>query len=145
MAKATSKPNIDAAQMNQHLGYMIISCQETLEELDNATAKYRVAVDDPLPTPHCQYAVVPLARHFRAQVKTQLQRIIWDLRSNSFIKYREKLHSHTDSINLLLNTFIWSATDRIEVKGKYHTNMQNELLYETSQLNKSINQLVQSL
>lgn len=95
MASATSRPNIVTPPTNQPLGYMIKSCQKTLEELDNATAKYRAAADDP-----------PLVR---AQVRAQWKRILWDLRGDSLTKYRQKLQSHTDSISLVLSTFIWSV------------------------------------
>lgn len=104
VAHATSKPNVVAAQMNLHLGHMIRSCQETLEELDHATAKYREAADD-----QHMSTRVPLPRQFRTQVRVQWKRIIWDLRGDSFIKYRQKLQSHTDSISVLLSTFIWSV------------------------------------
>lgn len=153
VAKAASKPNIIAAQINQHVGYMITSCHETPEELDNATAKDREAADDsPLPAPHCHHIV-----------RIQWKRILWDLRGDSLIKYRRKLQSHTDSINLLLSTFIWSvlclplstnrfklynfrtATDRIEEDSKYHARKLNELLHQTSHFNKNIYQLVQFL
>jgi hypothetical protein len=109
------------------------------------------------PHPHCQYMVacVPLPRQLRAQVKIQWKRILWDLRGDSLTKYRQKLQSHADSINLLLSTFIWSvhvclsrinrsklynfrsATDRIEVESKHHAHKLNELLYQTSQFNKT--------
>lgn len=98
--------------MNLHLGYMIRSCQETLAELDDATATYREAVDDvPHAGPFCQHAItpVPLVQQLRAQVRIQWKRILWDLRGDSLTKYREKLQSHTDSINILLGTFIWSV------------------------------------
>ncbi|KAJ5833530.1 hypothetical protein N7474_001841 [Penicillium riverlandense] len=112
VARATLESEIVSAQVNQHLVYMIKSCRETLEELDNATAKYREAADDPPRiAPHSQERVggVIFAPQFRAQFRIQWKRILWDIRGDTLTKYRQKLQVHTDSINLLLSTFIWSV------------------------------------
>jgi hypothetical protein len=98
----TSRPGNAAVQ---HLGLMINSCRTTLEQLDNATAKYREAADDSLSEP-------PFAQGkggLRTQLKVQLRRVAWDIRGDSLTKYRQKLQAHADSINLLLMTFIWSV------------------------------------
>ncbi|KAF5864771.1 hypothetical protein ETB97_006616 [Aspergillus alliaceus] len=82
------------------------------------------------------FADAPLSRRFRAQVKVQWKRILWDLRGDSLTKYRQKIQSHTDSIILLLSTFIWSATDRIEEDVKRHAQRLDELLYQAPQFNR---------
>lgn len=79
------------------LAYMIQSCQDTLNELDNATAQYREAIDDR------HTAIGPI----RMQLRVQWKRIMWSFRGDTLTKYRQKLQTHTDSINLLLNTFLW--------------------------------------
>lgn len=111
---ATSKPNVVAAHMNMDLGYMLKSCQETLTELDNATAKYRESANDlPHTVAHDDHVIaiarMPPPQLFRAQVRIQWKRIMWDLRGDSLTKYRQKLQSHTNSISVLLSIFIWSV------------------------------------
>lgn len=76
------------------LRYMIQSCQDTLHELDIATAQYRVAVDD-------QHGPI------KTQLRIQWKRIIWSFRGDTLTKYRQKLQTHTDSLNLFLSTFLW--------------------------------------
>jgi hypothetical protein len=68
MVRATFRPDTVAAEMNQYLGYMIKSCQETLEELDNATANYRNVADHPGAAIPCQSMIAdaPPSLRFRA-------------------------------------------------------------------------------
>ena len=108
--KAAARSGNDAAQIKQQLGLMISSCLHTLEELDNTTAKYREAADDPpRRAVNSQYKVagVVFSRQVKAQVKVQWRRVLWDYRGDSLSKYRQKLQSHTDAINLLLSSIIW--------------------------------------
>lgn len=87
---------ITRVEKNEYLGYMIQSCQATLQELDTATAYYREIID-----------VGRTTKCFRSQAKIQWKRVLWSLRGDTFTKYRQKLQLHTDSLNLLLSTFIW--------------------------------------
>lgn len=96
MARAAAE-DTTKVQTNQYLGYMIKSCQDTLRDLDNATAQYREAIDEQGAADGC------FANHLRIQWK----RIKWSLRGDTFMQYRQKLQMHTDSLNLLLNTFLW--------------------------------------
>lgn len=110
LGRATTIPTDEAIQMKQQLGYMIDSCRQTLQELDDVTAKYRDAADDPSCTvPQNQYNVagVCFSQNFKDQFKVQWRRVVWDLRGESLSKYRSRLQSHTDAINLLLSTLIW--------------------------------------
>jgi hypothetical protein len=82
------------------LAYIIQSCQDTLHELDNATAQYREVIEN-------RHAVIS---PIRTQFKIQWKRIMWSFRGEILTKYRQKLQTHTDSLNLLLNTFLWLAS-----------------------------------
>lgn len=88
---------VTTAQMYQHLGYLIRSCQNTLQELDIATSQYRETIDN------TDGATSYFGKHLRVQWK----RIMWSLRGDTFIKYRQRLQMHTDSLHLLLSTFLW--------------------------------------
>ncbi|KAJ5717079.1 hypothetical protein N7488_002725 [Penicillium malachiteum] len=115
---------------------MVKSCLDTLRELDNATAKYRDIADPP---PHTAISgstpPTPLLR-LRDQLNTQWKRILWDLRGASYAtKYRQRLQSHTDSINLFLNTLTWSATDRIGSNVEHHARRFDELVNQARQFN----------
>ncbi|CAI7573731.1 unnamed protein product [Penicillium glandicola] len=68
----------------------------------------------------------------------QWRRIMWDLRGESLGQYRRKLESHLDAINLLLNTLIWSATDRIEQDGVRQGRRIEELLHQASHFNNTL-------
>lgn len=109
LARAASKSNEDAVFMNLQLRFLIRSCLQTLNELENVTRKYREAAHDPPPLLSSQYAVasVHFSQQFRAQAKIQWRRFLWDLKGDSLSRYREKLQLHADAINLLLNTLIW--------------------------------------
>ncbi|KAJ5162285.1 hypothetical protein N7492_007677 [Penicillium capsulatum] len=105
LTRIAQRPGSDAAKTKQQLEYMITSCRQTLEELDDVTAKYREAAR-PTPDTH-NIAGNTLSGPFKSQVKNQWMRVWWDLRGDSLSKYRQKLQSHTDAINLLLGTLIW--------------------------------------
>ncbi|KAJ5973967.1 hypothetical protein N7481_011177 [Penicillium waksmanii] len=114
---------------------MIQSCQETLHELDNATAQYREAASDP------NAAIGPIRTYLRVQWK----RIMWGFRGDTLSKYRQKLQMHTDSLNLLLNTFLWSATGRIEDGSRSQEQRLNELLQQASRFNDEFQQSMRTL
>ncbi|KAJ6013725.1 hypothetical protein N7540_008316 [Penicillium herquei] len=117
---------------------MVKSCLDTLKDLDNATAKYRDIADLP---PHTAILSgskplnAPILR-LRAQVNTQWKRILWDLRGSSYAtKYRQRLQSHTDSINLFLSILTWSATDRIRDNVEHHARRLYELVHQVRLFN----------
>jgi hypothetical protein len=91
------------------LAYMIRSCKEALHELDNATASYREAIGDR------HAATGPIRMYLRVQWK----RIMWSFRGDTLMIYRRKLQTHTDSLNLLLNTLIWSVSRSITPSAYY--------------------------
>ncbi|KAJ5633765.1 hypothetical protein N7528_001607 [Penicillium herquei] len=137
-ATSTTRPDNTTTRTNMQLAYMVKSCLDTLRELDNATAKYRDIADPP---PHTAILPVstplkaPLLR-LRVQVHTQWKRILWDLRGASYAtKYRQRIQSHTDSINLFLNTLTWSATDRIGDNVEHQTRRLEELVQQARQFN----------
>lgn len=111
LAKAsTNNTGDNSGQVHVQLDYMIKSCRETLEELDNVTAKYREAATESVLSVSGNQPTLPglpSPRPTKGSLKIQLKRVVWDLRGESLSKYRSKLQSHTDAINLLLSTFIW--------------------------------------
>ncbi|KAJ5377688.1 uncharacterized protein N7496_005097 [Penicillium cataractarum] len=115
LAKATANSMDNSGQVHVQLGYMIKSCLETLEELDNVTGKYREAAPEtarPVVGNQLSISGPSSSRPAKTSLKIQWKRVLWDLRGDSLSKYRTKLQSHTDSINLLLSTFIWQASLR---------------------------------
>ncbi|KAJ5153032.1 uncharacterized protein N7482_009510 [Penicillium canariense] len=148
LAQAPAESGDNAGQMHLQLGYMIRACLETLQELDSATAKYReAATESSRPSLGSQLSLTgaPSPQPAKTSLKIQWKRVMWDLRGDSFSKYRSKLQSHTDSINLLLNTFIWSATNRIEKDGTDQSQKLDEIMNQASQFNSNVLQLVRTL
>lgn len=106
--KILSSSYHDARNVQEQLGYMIHSCHETLEALDKATAKYRDAAKEAVPTAKNRKNLdLPLQQEFTSRVKVQWRRFVWDLKGESFSQYQGKLQSHTNAITLLLSTLIW--------------------------------------
>ncbi|CAI7591166.1 unnamed protein product [Penicillium palitans] len=129
----------DATGVSQQLGFMVRSCLQTLGHLESTTEKYRATVTTPSLVLHDEHKAKFLhSQQFTAQVKTQWRRIMWDLRGESLSQYRRKLESHLGAINLLLNTLIWSATDRIEQDGMRQGRRIEELLHQASRFNNAL-------
>ncbi|OQE29736.1 hypothetical protein PENSTE_c002G05532 [Penicillium steckii] len=89
-------------QTSQFLGYLIHSCEEALHQLEDATEQYKEALDE---SGNASY---------KDQLKIQWKRMLWSMRGDTLMQYRDKLRSHTDSINLLLNTSVWSVHLQID-------------------------------
>jgi hypothetical protein len=95
------EPN--TADIQQHLGFMIRSCRQTLEDLERVTAKYRDTIKDSTSIQSTSSpGYTPLTK-----LKIEWRRFVWDLRGESLTRYRQKLETHTAAINLMLNTCIW--------------------------------------
>ncbi|CAG8054184.1 unnamed protein product [Penicillium nalgiovense] len=130
----------DTGEIQRQLGFMIGSCRQTLEELEKTTAKYREAVKKPVSTQ--SYKGLKISQKFTNEVKIQWRSFIWDLRGESLGQYRQKLESHTNAINLLLSTLIWSATNRIEEDGRRQEQRMEELLHQASHFNSALFQFL---
>ncbi|KAJ5493844.1 hypothetical protein N7463_009931 [Penicillium fimorum] len=129
----------DAANVAQQLRFMVRSCLQTLGHLERATDKYRATVATPSLLIHDVSTVNFFnSQQLTTQIKTQWRRIMWDLRGESLTQYRPKLESHLNTINLLLNTLIWSATHRIEQDGMRQGKRIEELLHQASQFNNAL-------
>ncbi|CAG8016624.1 unnamed protein product [Penicillium salamii] len=140
----SSRSYYDAGDMQGQLGFMIRSCRQTLEALEKATAKYRENEKKPVPIPE-SYKSLKFSSQFTTQVKVQWRRFIWDLKGESLSQYRRKLESHTDAINLLLITCIWTATDRIEENDRRQEQRMEELVRQASHFNCELFHLIQDL
>lgn len=107
-ASATAASDSHGLEMQQSLDQMVQNCAMTLEDLDSATKKYREGTkesEDGVDAVH----VNPGQRRMRLKSKIQanVTKIRWDLSKDSLRSYRDKLQSHIDNINLVLNTFHW--------------------------------------
>ena len=85
---------------------MIGSCASTLQELDTVTKKYR---DVEIQANKGKTKLRTL-EDVKKSMKVNWQRVRWDREKQSLQQYREKLNSHTDAINLMLTSIIWSAS-----------------------------------
>lgn len=93
----------DVVDVKQDMGFMIRSCRQTLENLEQTTSKYRDVTKPQIPGRDAGSPV--RSRLFRW--KSQWRRIVWDLRGESLTHYRRKLETHIEAINLMLSTCIW--------------------------------------
>ncbi|CAG8929317.1 unnamed protein product [Penicillium salamii] len=131
-------PNPHAVDVQQNLGFMIRSCCTVLEDLERATAKYRDIIREP--------SSAQMGSNARfVKIKSQWRRFMWDFREESLTRYRQKLETHTAAINLILNTCIWSAADRIENNIRRQNQMMEMLLYQPSHLNGRFSALVHNV
>ena len=93
----------DAAHIQQDLGLMVGSCRQTLEDLERTTLKYRDILR--LSTPSRDAGSFHTSPQF--WFKLQWRRVMWDFKGESLTRYRKKLETHIEAINLMLNTCIW--------------------------------------
>ncbi len=100
--------------LRNNLDVMISSCGATLMELENILVKYADDVDDADSV--IQQLTVSTARvatkklsllQLKKTVKVNWLRVLWDLEGQTLMEYRQKLQTHTDAINIVLNTFLW--------------------------------------
>lgn len=89
---------------------MISSCGSTLQELDDVTKKYRdIAIEegkeDAASIEKRKKTLDDVAR----RIKVNWKKVRWDQEKQSLQQYREKLRSHTEAINLILSSIIWSV------------------------------------
>lgn len=111
--RALSGSNTNAS-VRKSLHSMIDSCASTLNELDEATKKYRdidaqAEVDKP---DSSGSSVAELRRQstierWKQQLKVQWNKVHWDFKESSMIEYRQRLLYHTATINMVMSTFIW--------------------------------------
>lgn len=145
----------DAAHIQQDLGLMVGSCRQTLEDLERTTLKYRDILR--LSTPSRDAGSFHTSPQF--WFKLQWRRVMWDFKGESLTRYRKKLKTHIEAINLMLNTCIWWAfphddtirryllnrprttTHRIEIASRLQDQRLEELLHQTHRLNNRVSTL----
>ena len=97
----------NTGDMQEKLNSMIDSCGSTLQDLDSMTQKYR---DGTKPT-ESEVNDNRRKKVFLARVKENCNinwmKIRWDMERYSIQYYRDKLRSHADAINIVMNTFLW--------------------------------------
>lgn len=93
--------------MRKKLDLMIDSCASTLQDLDTMTQKYR---DGTKPTESGgndnQSKKVLLAR-LKQNININWMKVRWDRERYSLQYYRDKLRSHADAINIVMNSYLW--------------------------------------
>jgi hypothetical protein len=108
-ATASKSGDTHGAEMRNRLDQMVRNCATTLEDLDSVTRKYREGAqegdndDDCLDDKSSQTRRMKLKR----RLASNFMKVRWDMDKDTLRIYRDKLQSHTDAINLVLNTFLW--------------------------------------
>ena len=96
-----------SVDMREKLNLMIGSCGSTLQDLDSVTQKYR---DGAKPAESADIdngsKKGSLAR-LKQNLCINWTKIRWDMERYSLQYYRDKLRSHADAINIVMNTFLW--------------------------------------
>ncbi|CAI7566125.1 unnamed protein product [Penicillium bialowiezense] len=104
----------DAAYIKQNLGFMIRSCRQTLENLENSTSKYRDITKPSTPGRDVGSRV----RYRLFRWKSQWRTVMWDFKGESLTSYRKKLETHTTAINVMLSTCLRLIASRSKADGK---------------------------
>lgn len=121
-ATTSNTQDANAVEIRQKLATMVCSCSATLQELDSVTARYREAtksaesevINDnievvPAVGASTQPNRKPSMARFKDNVQVNWLKMRWSIERNSFSEYRARLQSHTDTINMVLNTLLWCA------------------------------------
>jgi hypothetical protein len=100
--------------VKRSLHSMIDSCASTLNELDEATKKYRdIDAQAEVNKPDSSRSFMDGARRqstierWKQQLKVQWNKVHWDFKESSMIEYRQRLLYHTATINMVISSFIW--------------------------------------
>lgn len=120
-ATTSNRQDANANVVRQKLDTMVNACSATLQELDSVTKRYREAahtdesdvVGDTTGLPATGIATNPNQKRsldrLKQSVRVNWMKIRWDMERASLNEYRQKLQAHTDAINIVLNTFLWSV------------------------------------
>lgn len=97
------------SDIHNRLDQMVRNFATTLEDLDSVTKKYRDgAQPDGQGSGGLQESSnANLRVKLQRRLASNVMRIRWDIDKSALRIYRDKLQSHTDVINLVLNTYIW--------------------------------------
>ncbi|PCG99198.1 Hypothetical protein PENO1_054090 [Penicillium occitanis (nom. inval.)] len=131
---------------------MIDSCASTLNELDEATKKYRdIDAQAEVDKPDSSRSFMDGARRqstierWKQQLKVQWNKVHWDFKESSMIEYRQRLLYHTATINMVISSFIWSATNHLEASSQEQKTMLQALKDQGIQLNDGIMELIEGI
>lgn len=123
-ATASNTPDANALEIRHKLNTMVCSCGITLQELDSVTKKYREAAEPAESEVSVEHDVgivqavgtsTPPNKkrsivRFKENVQVNWLKIRWGIERSSLSEYRARLQSHIDSINMVLNTFLWCVS-----------------------------------
>ncbi|CAG8922772.1 unnamed protein product [Penicillium salamii] len=120
----------DSFDIQQTLGFMIHSCRQNLQTLEEATLKYR----DTVKVSSKNYGSETHRMPQLVELRSQWRSFIWDFRGKSLthLQYRQKLETHVAALNLVLNTCTWSATSRIENNSQRQNQRMEALAFQSS-------------
>jgi len=107
-ATATSERGSTAIEMRRKLDQMVQNCATTLEELDARTKKYRDGANQG-EAEDGEVDVSQAGIRLKRRLASNFIKVRWDMDKQALKEYRDKLQSHTDAINVVLNTFLWCA------------------------------------
>jgi hypothetical protein len=95
--------------MRTKLDQMVKNCANTLEDLDSATKKYREGAQQDKDEDYGSDKQSSLTRtaKLKRRLASNITKVQWDMDKDTLKVYREKLQTHTDAINLVLNIFLW--------------------------------------
>lgn len=132
------------------LDKMMNSCKATLQELDDVTKKYReLGIDSKVE------ATQPGGKKKRMtfeetkkKIRVNWTKIRWDQEKRSLQWYREKLKSHTDAIQIIVISTLWSRIDTAEKTSIANHNKTQKLLediHTNSGTDSNMVQLIQEI
>lgn len=101
---ARSDDRESGLDLKQDLDRMIASCGSTLKDLHTVMKKYREIGIDSEPKEK-----IRTFEDAKKMMKVNWRKVRWDMEKQSLQQYREKLRSHADAINILLNSLLWQV------------------------------------
>lgn len=150
-----------SVDMREKLNSMIDSCGSTLQDLDSLTQKYRngtkpaVSDGNDNRSKKVSQSLARITQNFNIN----WMKIRWDMERYSLQYYRDKLRSHADAINIVMNAFLWyrlvvslchfqdllflrSTTHRVEIGEKARFEKTQGLLNQALLSNTTLLELV---
>ncbi|KAF2178127.1 hypothetical protein K469DRAFT_695763 [Zopfia rhizophila CBS 207.26] len=146
LANPTNRPG--GPDLKQNLNRMIESCGSTLQELALITKKYREMAITEDSESVAAPAKIRILEDFTKNLKVNWKKVRWDMEKQSLQQYRDKLRSHTDAINIILNSVLWSNANNMESSSRANHEKTHSLLSQAlanPQTDPSLHQLVKEI
>ncbi|KAK2846369.1 hypothetical protein FQN49_005791 [Arthroderma sp. PD_2] len=111
----------DSHRLPESLNTVVAACKATLDELDDATKKYRDTLEDG------SGLEKTTAERMKQRFQVNWRRIRWDMEKSQLADYTRRLQVHSDAINMLVVTSLYKATREIEVSKAGESKMIAEM------------------